>query len=202
MHALDIVLAIVGCIFVVIGIKRGLIGEIIRLTAMIAGVFVAFIYYHDVAQLRMLRSLPLQGEVKHGLSFILIYIVCAVVIIAIGWVIKKIVHCTPLGWIDRLLGALIGVLKTLLIAYVVCLSISTLPVRRIQSDFKSSIVLKAYHALPKAFTLKSLLKKRGQVRTMIIKKPSSDKESLQKKIKTFKAVVDSAKEAQTTPRKE
>lgn len=202
MHALDIVLAIVGVIFVVIGIKRGLIGEIIRLSAMVAGVFVAFIYYHDVAHFPVLRSLPLQIELKNAIAFILIYLLCAIVIITIGWIIKKIVHLTPLGVIDHILGGVIGGLKVLIIAYVACLSISTLPVRRIQNDFKSSIVLKTYQTLPKAFTLKSLLKKKDKLRTMFIKKPSSNKESLHKRIDKFKAVVDSAKEAQVPPRKE
>jgi len=197
MHTFDIIIAVIGLILVFIGIKRGLIGELIRLAAMIAGIFVAFLYYHDVAHGTFINKIPVQTEVKNAIAFLLIYLLCAVLIIAIGWVIKKVVHCTPLGMIDRVIGGAIGLLKTLLVAYVACLSISSLPIRRIQNDFNHSIVYRTYRILPKFLTLKSILKKRNQIRTMFNRKPPKKQESIQNKLEKFKAAVDSAKEAQT-----
>lgn len=195
MHTLDIICVIIGVIFLVLGIKRGLIGEIIRLLALTIGIIVAFLYSNDVLHWTLIRKIALQNEVKHAIVFICIYLLCAVIIIAAGWIIKKVVHCTPLGWIDRLLGALIGVLKTAIIAYVACLSIATLPFQRVQNDFKNSIVYSIYRALPQSLSLKSMLKKRSTFRTMF-RKESPGTITIPQKIEQFKAVVDSAKNAQ------
>lgn len=200
MHALDILLAVIAVVFIFTGIKRGLIGEIIRLTAMIAGCVVAFLYYHQLAAHAPIRHLPIQPSIKNAIAFILIYIACVLVIIAVGWVIKKAVHLTPLGLIDRLAGGVIGFLKTLLIAYVVCLSIASLPLKKIQSDFKNSVAFSIYQSLPETLSLKSLLKKKAKLSTINNKKPSPPKEiqEVKQKFETFKAAVDSAKNAQSS----
>jgi membrane protein required for colicin V production len=203
MHTLDIVIAVIGVLFIGIGLKRGLIGEVIRLLAMIGGFFIAFLYYHDLIKSTPLKNLSIQLEIKNAIAFLLIYIVCALAILTIGWLVKKIIHLSLLEWLDRLLGAAIGLLKTLLIAYVVCLSISTLPVRKIQNDFNKSHVYRVYTSLPNAFTLKSMLKKRTQLRTIFNNKNhTATIDTLQNKIKKFKAVVDSAKEAETSSSKD
>jgi uncharacterized membrane protein required for colicin V production len=200
MHALDLLLAIIAVVLIFTGIKRGLIGEIIRLAAMITGCFVAFLYYHQLAGNAPIRHLPVQLPIKNGIAFILIYAACVLAIIAIGWVIKKAVHLTPLGLIDRLAGGAIGFLKALLISYVVCLAISSLPIKRIRSDFKNSVVFSVYRSLPETLSLKSLLKKKEKISTIITKKPSPPKEikEINRKFDTFKAVVDSAKKAQSS----
>ena len=135
------------------GVRRGLIGEVIRLSAMVIGFFIAFLYYHDVASLPPIKSLPLQINIKQALAFVVIYLLCALAIITAGWFLKKLVHFTMLGWLDHLVGALIGLLKVMLIAYVICLSISSLPIRRIKRDFNNSLVYRSFRALPKGLSL-------------------------------------------------
>ncbi len=200
MHVLDLIIAGVTIFFVFIGVKRGLIGEFIRLGAMIAGCVSGFIFCRDLASRPPFAHLPIQSTVKHALAFILIYLICACAVLAAGWLVKKIVHSTPLGWIDRLAGGGIGLLKALLIAYVLCLSISSLPARRIRNDFGKSVIYRGYTALPKGMSLKSLLKKRAMLRTIFNKKtrPSSDIGNLHRTVKKFKASVDSAKEAHSS----
>lgn len=204
MHAFDIILAIIAVVFIFTGIKRGLIGEVIRLAAMIAGCVVAFLYYHQLSAIAPISRLPVQQHIRNGVSFIIIYVACAAAIIIAGWFIKKVVHLTPLGLVDRLVGGGIGLLKALLIAYIACLSISSLPLQRIRSDFRTSVVFRAYSTMPEFFSLTSLLKKKAKVVTIFGKSPpasSAHKEisRAKKKFDTFKAVVDSAKKAQPTP---
>lgn len=169
MHTLDIIVAVLATFFMLTGIKRGFIGEIIRLTAMIGGCMVAFFYYHDLALKRPFLHLPLQTSIKNGIAFIAIYVLVALAIIAAGWLIKRVVHLTLLGWLDRLLGGVIGLLKASLFAYVICLSISSLPIRRVQTDFKSSVVFRTFTALPKGLTLRSLLQKRELIHKIVSK---------------------------------
>ncbi|MBN1307432.1 MAG: CvpA family protein [Chitinispirillaceae bacterium] len=195
MHALDIIIAVITAFLIFTGLRRGLIGEIIRLSAMIVGIFVAFLYHQDAAMRSPLRHVPLQPEIRNALAFIIIYCLCAVAIIMAGLLIKKIVHLTPLGWIDRLVGGLIGFLKGLLIAYVACLSISSFPVRRIRNDFNHSLVYRGFTALPKGFALKSLLHSRARLRTIFDKNPPPQIDTMRNTFTKFKAAVDSAKNA-------
>lgn len=194
MHTLDIILTVLAAFFMIIGIKRGCIGEIIRLAAMIGGCMVAFFYYHDLALKKPFLNLPLQTSIKNGIAFIAIYLLIALAIIAVGWLIKRLVHLTLLGWLDRLLGAVIGLLKTSLFAYVICLSISSLPIRRVQTDFESSVVFRTFTALPKGLTLRSLLQKREIIHKIVSKDTAARLDTLQKKIDHFKSGVDSTRE--------
>lgn len=198
MHALDVLVIVIGAVFIFTGIKRGLIGEVIRLAAMVGGCIVAFMYYSDLGTNAPIHFLPVQPQIRNGIAFILIYTACALGIIGLGWFIRKAVHLTPLGWIDRLAGALIGTLKALLIAYIACLSIASLPVRKIRKDSSNSIVYKTYQSLPKEMTLKSLLKKKSNLRNIFKKAPTEPIDNIQKKFESFKATVDSAKEAQSS----
>lgn len=194
MHVLDIILAVITAFLVFTGLRRGLIGEVIRLSAMVVGFVVAFLYYQDLGIRPPFSSVPVRTPIRFAVAFLVIYCLCAVVILAAGWLIKKIVHLTPLGWIDRLAGALIGFLKALLIAWVICLSISSLPVRRIKSDFNNSLVYRASSVLPKGLTLKSLLKNRVRLRTMFSKKPPPEIEGLQEHFDRVKEAFGQVKE--------
>lgn len=195
MHALDVIIAVVAVVFIFTGIKRGLIGEVIRLSAMIVGCVIAFFYYHDIAGMAPISHIPTQPQIRNGLAFILVYVVCALAILGAGWFIKKAVHLTPLGLVDRIAGGGIGFFKVLIIAYVACLSISSMPVRRIRKDFGRSIVYRSYTALPDGFSLRNLLKRRKEFRTIFGKKPTDKFEKVHHEFKKFKTTVDSAKKA-------
>lgn len=165
MHTIDIILAVIGVIFVIIGIKRGLTGELIRITAMVVGFVVAFLYYTDITRYLIALKIPL--AVKNALSFFLIYAATALVILLIGWIIKKLINLTLLGWADRALGAVMGVIKTIIVAWIICLFISSFPVKRVQTDLSQSYVFTTYKKLPANLRLDSLIKVREIMRSFI-----------------------------------
>ena len=162
MHTFDIIILIIISIFVIIGIKRGFIVEVFRLFAMIGGFVIAFIYYKDISHFIPLSKIPLQ--VLNGIAFVLLYIATAVGLLCIGWGLKKLIHFSLLGWIDRLLGACVGICKALLIAWVACLSISSFPLKRIQHDFGKSFIYRYYKHLPSSFELDGITKVRDTLR--------------------------------------
>jgi membrane protein required for colicin V production len=162
MHTFDIIVLVITAFFVVIGIKRGFVIEIFRLIAMIAGFVFAFLYYSDIKLLLPLGKLPLQAQ--NGISFVLTYIVTAIVIIAIGWLVKKIIHFSMLGWLDRILGAGVGISKALLIVWVACLSIAAVPSERVRNDFGKSISYRFYRRLPNGLELESISSIRNAIR--------------------------------------
>ncbi len=175
MHTLDIIFLVLGIIFLVIGVKRGLSGEIIRVLAMVLGFVFAFVYYSDVVTFFSDIKTPLQ--VKNAAAFVAIYIVVVLLILFLGWIIKKLINFTMLGWIDRILGGFVGLLKTALLAWAVCLSISSFHIKSIQTDFSQSIVYSSYKKLPENLHLKALVKAKHSLRNFF----QSDKESIDKK---------------------
>jgi membrane protein required for colicin V production len=162
MHTFDIIILVITALFVVIGIKRGFVIEIFRLTAMIAGFIVAFLYYSDIRQFVPLGKLPLQAQ--NSISFVLTYIVVAIGILTIGWITKKIIHFSLLGWLDRILGACVGIFKSLLIIWVACLSVAALPSERVRKDFGRSITFQMYKNLPAGLELDGVNKIRNAFR--------------------------------------
>lgn len=122
MYIVDIVFLLLAIVFVVIGIRRGLIGEIVRVVALLAGCIVSFVYYRQATKL--LLFLPLPSSARTTISFILIYIAVALVVMLIGWIIQKIVRIILLGWLDRLLGGATGLLKVVIIAWALLFVVS------------------------------------------------------------------------------
>lgn len=184
MHTLDIIFLVLGLIFLVIGIKRGLSGEIIRVLAMVLGFVFAFVYYNDIAAFFSDIKTPLQ--IKNAAAFVIIYIVVVLLVLILGWIIKKLINFTMLGWIDRILGGFIGLFKAALLAWAVCLSISSFHVKSIQTDFSQSIVYSTYKKLPDNLHLKALVKAKHSLRRFF----QSDKESIDNK----KEISESIKE--------
>jgi membrane protein required for colicin V production len=121
----DIVVAGFAVAFIIIGIKRGLIGELVRLLAIIGGFAVALVYY-KIAALK-LTFLAIPGSTRGAIAFIIIFIAAAALILLIGWALQKVVRLTPLGWIDHLFGALIGLSKAAFLAWIFVLSAESSP---------------------------------------------------------------------------
>jgi len=179
MHTLDIIFAIIGIVFLFIGIKRGLTGELFRIVAMVAGFIAAFLYYNEVA--KFLTGIKLPLHIKNAIGFFLLYLAVAVLILLVGWLIKKVINMTVFGWVDRLLGGGIGLFKAAIIAWAVCLSISSFPSKTVRSDFSKSVVYSTYKKLPQNFHLKAMLAAKDSVRSFLQfrKHESIDKKTTQ-----------------------
>lgn len=196
MHVFDIIIVAVASFFVAIGIKRGFIQEIFHLAAMIGGFIGAFLCYPFLYN--RIGFLKTAAQTKTIISFILCYIIIAFSLIVIGWVLKKVIHLTILGWIDRLLGGLIGIGKTLIILWIFILSTSLLPSSKLKSSFSSSGTYKLITRLPVKLSVPGSrdiiktyerLKKASPVKKMKETKKKFD--DLRDKIDTFRTFVDS-----------
>jgi len=159
---LDLATFVAAVILAVWGAKTGLIGELFRFGGMVGGFFISFMYYRDL-QAHM-KAVSSNGTVTGVIAFLLIFIVVFFLILGIGFALKKFTEAIMLGWIDNALGAALGVLKAALIAWAVCLSISSLPFGRVQTQFGKSVVYKTYNALPRGLHLSGLEKTRNAIR--------------------------------------
>jgi uncharacterized membrane protein required for colicin V production len=194
MHTLDIIFAIISLLFLILGIKRGLIGEIIRLLAMVSGFVAGFLYYENFSS--YLQAVRVPSNIRNALSFLILYVCAALLVLGIGWLIKKAVHLTPFGLVDWILGGLVGLLKAMMIAWVVCLSISSFTAKKVQSDFRRSVVYSTFKKLPPVLTLSRITNAQKTIKNILDKGPDLDVKEAGKKIKHFHQVVDSAKQAE------
>jgi len=113
MELVDIVSFIIIIGFLLWGMKKGFIREISE----IAGLIIAFL-------LSMYIPIKLNiGLWKYLVSFLIYFL-----ILSIGFtILSRIVNKTPLALIDKMLGALVGMIKGLIIIIILFLIISVMP---------------------------------------------------------------------------
>jgi hypothetical protein len=85
-----------------------------------------------------LTILAIPGSTKGAIAFILIFIAAAALILLIGWALQKVVRLTPLGWIDHISGALIGLFKAAFLAWIFVLSAESSPFTATKNKLRAS----------------------------------------------------------------
>ena len=127
MTAFDlIVIGIVG-LSTVFAFWRGLIRVVMSLVALVAAVLAAIQFSPAVAN--MLPVLSDNPTTRYLAAFALIFIVVALVGALLGWVLSRAIRAIGLGFVDRLLGAVFGVARGVLIVVIAVLlaGLTTLP---------------------------------------------------------------------------
>ncbi len=108
MNWLDIVIIIGLAGSVLMGIQQGLIRILFALAGGIIGVVLAGRYADALAEkLSFISDYGIAGTV----AFVIIVLATVIVGTIAGLIVKKVVHVLPLvGWVDKLAGAIIGLL--------------------------------------------------------------------------------------------
>lgn len=158
----DIAILAITLVFAVMGVKDGLIREIFRFGALFGGFFAAFCYYQDLGtHLKAVSSNPQAVSVT---AFIIIFLFVAVLILVLGYIVRKLVSFAFLGGVDRVLGLILGLLKAALITWVICLNISLLPEKKVEEGFGKSVVYKTYKELPAFFSVNGIVETKNKIR--------------------------------------
>ena len=127
MTAFDlIVIGIVG-LSTVFAFWRGLIRVVMSLVALVAAVLGAIQFSPAVAN--MLPALSDNPVTRYLAAFVLIFIVVVIVGSLLGWALSRAIRAIGLGFVDRLLGAVFGVARGVLIVVIAVLlaGLTTLP---------------------------------------------------------------------------
>jgi membrane protein required for colicin V production len=101
----DIILLVIFCALLIHGIIIGLVRGVFD----IAGIIIAYIVAINFSE---------AIKIPRFLSFLLIFIIIAIAVSLLGRYVSKLIHVTPLGLIDRLLGGVLGFLKGFVICFV------------------------------------------------------------------------------------
>jgi len=126
MSAFDLIVIGIVALSTVFAFWRGLIRVVMSLVALIAAVLAAIQFSPAVAAM-----LPALGDpvTRYVAAFALIFIVVALVGALLGWVLSRAIRAIGLGFVDRLLGAVFGVARGVLIVVIAVLlaGLTTLP---------------------------------------------------------------------------
>ena len=104
MNWLDITIIVIGIIFGVLGLWKGAIRAAFSVAGLIGGIALAGHYYQPFANLLSSTGATWAKIVAYAIIMVATLVLASV----IGWFIAKIVHATPFGWLDRLIGFVLG----------------------------------------------------------------------------------------------
>lgn len=197
-NAFDIVCLVFAAIFIIVGVRRGLIGEIFRFIAMVGGLIAAIMFYPALCQ--KLGFLAVPHAVRELTAFFAIFIVTALILIVIGWLLTKIIRLTLLGWVDRVGGGIIGLAKALLIIWLFVLSVSALPKGMVRQSVRTSHTFTWARKIPFPIDINKLDNAQKSMEKFIETKAVKPVLKMHRKFDTLRTKVDSAK-AKGTPGK-
>lgn len=105
MNWLDIVIIVVILALGIAGLRQGMIRTVFGIAGLIGGIFLAGRYYDELAE-RLFPSGAIWGNIA---AYAIIVIATLVVAGVIGWLLAKLVNFAALGWLDKVMGFILGV---------------------------------------------------------------------------------------------
>jgi membrane protein required for colicin V production len=183
MNSLDILFLVLIAAFAVVGLKRGLVAEFFRLIALLGGFIAAYLGYGIVLRRFTLAWIP--PNIRTAIAFVTVFLGTAAILLLLGWVVKKLVHLVMLGWLDRLLGACVGAAKSLVVVWVVVLTLSVLPGKGTAKVCSDSTFCALVHRAPLALAFPPARRLRRYKRHMV-NAPAEHLDKARKRIEAFR----------------
>ena len=118
MQTIDIVIAVLLAVGLIGGLRDGVVKQVAGLAGLIGGLLLGRAFYLPVGSW-LVDTFGMSLQVAQVASFILILVIVPLLFSLVGWLVSKLLSAICLGWVNRLLGALVGVLKYLLFVGVV-----------------------------------------------------------------------------------
>ena len=122
MNWLDIVVIIIIAISVFSGLKAGIIKALLTVVGVIVGVILAGRFSEPLGDKLTFIS---DGKIAGIVAFALILIVVMIAAVVVAVVIKKIAEAVLLGWVNRIGGAVLG----LILGAIFCAALLTMWVK-------------------------------------------------------------------------
>lgn len=117
-NVLDLVFGVIIIVVAIMGAFKGFVRQVVGLLSIFAGVWCAFKFSSWAAV--KVQQWCHAGE---RTMYIACFIIIVVLVILLGWLlarfIEKILKITTLGWLNRLLGAILGAAKIILLLSVI-----------------------------------------------------------------------------------
>ena len=114
----DIFIIVLGIYFIVRGSLRGLVGEVVTLAGFLASFYLSFHWSGAVGE-TLAKTMGLNAYVAQVLAALLIWLAVTMIAAVVRMLLKGILGAARLGGIDKLLGLFTGMLKTVVVVFVI-----------------------------------------------------------------------------------
>jgi len=125
MNWIDIVILAILVISLFTGLSNGFVKELASLAALVLGIWGA-IKFSAFTSAKLYEWFDMSGEFLGLISFIVTFLAIVVIINLIGVMVDKLVDAVSLGFLNKLLGAVFGVFKSVLILSVIFVILETI----------------------------------------------------------------------------
>lgn len=169
MHPFDIIAAGFSLLFVIVGLYRGFVEEVIRLVAVVAAFLAALAYYRPLAG--CLGFLHLPGSVTAVVSFLLLFLACLLALFILGKIVKKVIHLTVLGSVDMLCGGVLGFVKAFFLVWIFIIAVSSLPFAGVKNWIGPSKTYRFFTSVSPQLRLAGLLPAAGPLQNLLKANP-------------------------------
>lgn len=147
MNWLDIMIIVILSWFALTSLMAGIIREALTLIGFVLGVYLAGFYYSAGAEL--LRPYISSLNVTRALSFLAILIGVWIVVSLLSFLLRELAKALFLGWLDKLGGLLLGLLKGLVVVETLLIVLAKFPFLGLDKAIsKSAIASLALRHLP------------------------------------------------------
>ncbi|WP_371877490.1 CvpA family protein [Thiovibrio frasassiensis] len=109
MTAIDFGVIAIFLLFLVRGVWIGFVRQLASLAALILGYLFAGRYYEQISP--RLSSLIPSPQLCFLVTYALLFLAVFVGVLALGFVLKKVMSISLLGWFDRFMGGIFGLVK-------------------------------------------------------------------------------------------
>lgn len=117
MNLLDFIILVPVVWLCIRGFMKGLIIEVATLAGMALGILAAYYFANDL-QLLLRDYFSFSEKGTRIVAYILIFLVVLFVVWLIGKLVEKSVDLIAMGWLNKLLGAIVGIIKGVVIVCV------------------------------------------------------------------------------------
>ncbi len=163
MNWLDISIILVVLILAVFGFRNGVIRSLSTVAGMVAGTWIAKQYYEPLSE--TLSPLINNTTAANIASFVLLFLLILVSASIVGMFVRKVVSLVFLGWLDTLVGGVLGFAVGVVLAGIVLSLLGSTNTPGLSSAIKDSAIAPLITArmpfimdlLPQQFDIRGLL---------------------------------------------
>jgi membrane protein required for colicin V production len=143
MNPIDIAILSVSAIFFVRGLFRGFVYELVTVVGLILGYIISITYLSLLSAFILTYFPSLPTSVVNIGSFFVLFVGTNLILRLIANILTKTLKIAMLGWLNRVLGGILGLLKCIIILSIIVFVLDMLPFSEglLQQDEVQSSIL-------------------------------------------------------------
>lgn len=118
MNYLDLIIIIPVVLFFIRGISRGFIMELASLAGLVIGILAAY-YFSGYVQDFLKDYFTWKEQTVKIAAYIIIFLFFYLIVYLIGKTIEKSIDMLAMGWLNKMLGAIIGLAKGIVLVCII-----------------------------------------------------------------------------------